>query len=463
MIEINFKFKGKDNVIQSSTTRLFKDVCEEFAKKAKVDLDYLIFIYNGEKINLEMEYYVGQQFNLEFESDNKRVDILVYQEIPFSVIFKYQGIDYIVGAKETEKMKDIFEKFERKANISLVNVFMTYNGNNISDEEGKKKTLSQVINKDDRARKAMVILVYDFERNSIKSEDNIKIYNPEPQNDDNVNDNNPNVPLINEVDNIDNDNNSNTHSINEVQEVNLENNSRNENSNCFFKILENLRPVYIILIQIGIITLFVGVGCYLGVHEYLKNNRLFMKVIASVFLGIGAIMCIPLVIIYRFLKREFESKWWCIYYIIYIPLIIIIDYLVASVLFIVNGVDYKILLVCLLIRAFDLIPVIILKGSKIKLFILLILISTVIIAVPFAIFWENKFIRLLLIMFPTYYVIYLGIVYHYSHGLFSFYNDKMSVLMYDYGFFSFTVYSFMMLFYPLYWFSKKCVEFFKND
>ena len=68
----------------------------------------------GEKINLEMEYYVGQQFNLEFESDNKRVDILVYQEIPFSVIFKYQGIDYIVGAKETEKMKDIFEKFEKK-------------------------------------------------------------------------------------------------------------------------------------------------------------------------------------------------------------------------------------------------------------------------------------------------------------------------------------------------------------
>ena len=78
----------------------------------------------------------------------------------------------------------------------------------------------------------MVISVYDLERNSIKSEDNIKIYNPEPQNDDNVNDNNPTVPLINEVNNIDNDNNSNSLSINEVQEVNLENNSWNENSNC---------------------------------------------------------------------------------------------------------------------------------------------------------------------------------------------------------------------------------------
>ena len=444
MIEINFKFQGKDNVIQSNTTRLFKDVCEEFAKKAKVDLDYLIFIYNGETINLEMEYYVGQQFNSEFESDNKRVDILVYQKKPISVEFIYQQISYVIGAKETEKMKDIFEKFEKKANIRLKDIFMAYNGKNISDEEGKEKTLAQVINKVDRKREGMCISVYDLERNSIKSEDNIKIYNPEPQNDDNVNDNNPNVPLINEVDNIDNDNNSNTHSINEVQEVNSENNSRNENSNCFFKILENLRPVYIILIQIGIITLF-------------------MKVIASVFLGIGAIMCIPLVIIYRFLKREFESKWWYIYYIIYIPLIIIIDYLVASVHVIVHGTDYKFLLVCLLIRAFDLIPVIILKGSKIKLFILLILISTVIIAVPFAIFWENKATTLFLSFFSGCYVVYLGYVYYYSHGLFSFYNDKMSVLMYDYGFFSFIVYGFMMIFYPLYWFSKKCVEFFKND
>ena len=174
-------------------------------------------------------------------------------------------------------------------------------------------------------------------------------------------------------------------------------------------------------------------------------------------------MCIPLVIIYRYLQKEFESKWWYIYYIIYIPLIIIIDYLVASVLLIVNGTDYKFLLVCLLIRAFDLIPVIILKGSKIKLFILLILISTVIIAVPFAIFWENKATTLFLSFFSGCYVVYLGYVYYYSHGLFSFYNDKMSVLMYDYGVFSLIVYCFMIIFYPLYWFSKKCVEFFKND
>ena len=59
MIEINFKFQDKDNIIKSSITRLFKDVCEEFAKKVKADLDYLIFIYQGEKINLEIDYYAA--------------------------------------------------------------------------------------------------------------------------------------------------------------------------------------------------------------------------------------------------------------------------------------------------------------------------------------------------------------------------------------------------------------------
>ena len=62
-------------------------------------------------------------------------------------------------------MKDIFEKFEKKANIRLKDIFMAYNGGDISDEEGKEKTLSQVINDEDRKRKGMCISVYDLERN----------------------------------------------------------------------------------------------------------------------------------------------------------------------------------------------------------------------------------------------------------------------------------------------------------
>ena len=150
----------------------------------------------------------------------------------------------------------------------------------------------------------MSILVYDIERNSIISQDNIKIYNLIPQNV-----------------NTDNDNNPNAQSINEVQEDNLEDNYRNENTNCFFKFLENLRPVYIILIQIGIIILFVGVGYFLEWAKYLENNKIFLKVIVPVLFGICSIMSIILVIFYRFLKRRFESKWWYAYYIYYLYLV----------------------------------------------------------------------------------------------------------------------------------------------
>ena len=229
--------------------------------------------------------------------------------------------------------------------------------------------------------------------------------------------------------------------------------------------MENLRPVYIILIQIAIIILFVGIGCFLGWNEYLKNNEILLKVIVTVLFGICAIMSLILVIIYRFLKRQFESKWWYVYYIYYIPLIIIINYLLTFI-FKPNYADdvNKLLLVYLFIRAFALVPVILLKGKKLKLFCLLILISSAIIIVPLAILWiEESGFTLLLSTFSITYDFYLGAVYHYSGGLFSLNDAKLSVLMYDYGFFAIIVYCFMIILYPLYWLSKKCLEFFNND
>ena len=123
--------------------------------------------------------------------------------------------------------------------------------------------------------------------------------------------------------------------------------------------------------------------------------------------------------------------------------------------------DYKLLLVYLFIRAFALVPVIILKRKKLKLFVLLALISNVIIILPLAILWiELSNITILLSLLTFFYDIYLGFVYHYSDGLD---NGKISVLMYDYGFFGMAAYGFGILLYPLYWLSKKCIEFFKSD
>ena len=137
-----------------------------------------------------------------------------------------------------------------------------------------------------------------------------------------------------------------------------------------------------------------------------------------------------------------------------------INYLIA---FILNPTyaDYKLLLVFLFIMAFALVPAIILKRKKLKIFCLLIFISSIIIIVPLAIFWiELSNITILLSLITFFYDIYLGFVYHYSDGLD---DDKISVLMYDYGLFGMVAYSFMIMLYPLYWLSKKCIEFFNSD
>ena len=455
MIEINFKFKNQDNIIKCDIGRLFKDVCEEFAKKVKVDLDYTFFIYNGVKINLAMNYYVGQQFNLESE-DNKQVELIVFQEIPFSIVFKYKGVDYVVGSKENEMMKNIFEKFEKKANISLRNVFFIYSGNIMENMEGK--TLDQIINRLDRAEKVMTILVNDLERNSINEKDNInneKLYRADNDDDNNINND---YIISNENENKnENENENNNHNDSRVTLINQ---IPENNDIYFFKILNNMRPVYIILIQISIIILIVGVGGLLGWNERFKNDVDFLEIILLVFLVICFIICIILVIIFYFLKKKFISNWWYIYHIYYIPLITIICYCFTYVF------DYRLILVYLFIMAFGLIPVIILKGERVRLVVLLTFVSNAIIIVPLLILLKenSNFSAIAAIISGASfaYDVFLGFVYHYSGGLFYIDDNKMPVLMFDYGFFSVIVFSLLILFYPLYWLSKKCIIFFDS-
>ena len=151
----------------------------------KLDLDIIFFIYDGIKINLEANLYVGQQFNIE-SGKEKRIEILVFQENLFTIIFKYRGLDYIIGVKETEKMENVLKKFESKANIYLQNIFMTYSGNVLEKEIGSK-TIDQIMNRTDREQKAMTILVNDIERFSIASKSNERIGRLFPPNDNNEN------------------------------------------------------------------------------------------------------------------------------------------------------------------------------------------------------------------------------------------------------------------------------------
>ena len=211
MIEINFKFKEKDNIIKCDIGRVFKEVCEEFAVKLKLDIDNIFFIYKGIKINLSKGYLVGQEFEIENEFEFRRIELLVYEENPFTIIFQYQGKNYLIGANEQMKMKDIYSKFSIKANMNLNNLYFIYNGE-VFNEDSSNKVINDIINNIDREEKVMTILVNDLERNSsivsmAKDLNDIKRESLLPKNDNSINNDN-------NCEN-NNDNNFSTHNDNE--------------------------------------------------------------------------------------------------------------------------------------------------------------------------------------------------------------------------------------------------------
>ena len=136
MIEMHFMFKGQDHIIDCHVEMFFKDVAEEFAKKVNEGLEMIFFIFEEKKLDLSNYYnYVGQVFNLKFQKEKQRIDLLVFKENLFSIKFIYQGMVHIINAKLKDKMKIVFQKLVEKAGISLQNVMFQKSGDTFSAKE----------------------------------------------------------------------------------------------------------------------------------------------------------------------------------------------------------------------------------------------------------------------------------------------------------------------------------------
>jgi hypothetical protein len=238
MYEINFKYKGQDNIIKCKETKLLIDVCKEFAKKQNLDFDNIFFIHDEEKLNLSLNLYVGQQFGPQYSENKERIEIFVFKENAYSIIFKYGGSDYIINVKLTDKMKDVISKFKLKANIDLQNIYFNYSGNIIEIED---ETVDNIITQIDRKEKAMSILVMEIERVTMSSfgdkresllPKNFDEQDNHENNDENNIMNNNNINII-----INQNNNENNLDMNNVQEQNndehiAEQNMNQENFGC---------------------------------------------------------------------------------------------------------------------------------------------------------------------------------------------------------------------------------------
>ena len=292
MIEIQFYYKEKKTTIRCNKVEYTKEVFQKFSSEAKLNFDNLLFIYEGEKINLDADLKVGVQFNL-FEKPRKKVKILVFDDIPkdiYYINFIYNQKEETIKSSKNEKINTIYQKFVSKAGVDISEIYLLYNGG-VINQNNLEKTVNEFANNDDKQRKRMDLLVK------------------------NVVSRNPSMASINENNSI---NNQNAHLSDNL--IDIINNENHENPAPEINQIDidtkkyYLKLFFILLIQYGLITFLVWLGFFLNINEiFIKNNNTMMWT----FLPPIIVLFIMSIIDNTLLENYKKEKFLFIYHIFY--------------------------------------------------------------------------------------------------------------------------------------------------
>ena len=168
MAKVVFIFNGKEIAIQCEKEDKMKDICNKFSIKIDININSLLFIYGGSKINYELTF--KQQAN-SMDNNINEIKILVYQKEKDMLKCQKCGetihlyiLDNIL--KYNEEQKDIF--IEMKSQID--NIIKL---NNIRDMIRKIKLikilLDNLISENEKSSKDI--------QNTLNNCDNIKTKN----------------------------------------------------------------------------------------------------------------------------------------------------------------------------------------------------------------------------------------------------------------------------------------------
>ena len=101
MSKTTFLFNTKEITIQCTNEELMKDICQKFANKVKIDVNNLLFIYNGNQINKELTF--EEQAN-SFDKIRNQINVLVSEN------FNKDNINNIIKNDLLKKGKEILSK-----------------------------------------------------------------------------------------------------------------------------------------------------------------------------------------------------------------------------------------------------------------------------------------------------------------------------------------------------------------
>ena len=170
MLEIIFKYNNKNYIFDYTEPKKLKEILEEFAKNNSLDVNDIFLIYEDEKVNLNTELYIEEQFGLLKKKNVKRLEFLVLKETPFQIIFAYPKKRIIIKVNLNEKMKDILRRFAKEARILLNDIIFQYHNQKFTYENIGDKTANDILDsKIDRDDKLMTISLFNQRNDTIDS------------------------------------------------------------------------------------------------------------------------------------------------------------------------------------------------------------------------------------------------------------------------------------------------------
>ena len=194
MTEVSIVFKHHNNKypIKCSEDENIADVCEKIRKK--INLNRIFFIYDGNKINLELNLRLAELFQIEDKKKKKKkrkYEISIYDE-PIQIKIGYSGKDTILQIKENEMMEAVLKKFAIINKGKLEDFYFLYNGEVITEDK-YSSSFDVLATKLDKDVSTMSIAAMD---NDMGRNDSIAINEEDEEKDKNEDKDNKNQSLM---------------------------------------------------------------------------------------------------------------------------------------------------------------------------------------------------------------------------------------------------------------------------
>lgn len=123
MVEVEFNYKGVITNIKCIKNEKMKDICIKYAKKIKIDINNLLFLYNNKNLNKELTF--EQYMNME-DKQIKKMNIIVL----YIVNSDMESINNQNIINDDNNIKDIDNR--DTDGVDEINIIYNYNNSPIA-------------------------------------------------------------------------------------------------------------------------------------------------------------------------------------------------------------------------------------------------------------------------------------------------------------------------------------------